>query len=254
MLALSSLNFRDLGGIPTGQGRRVRPAILFRGEGPKNLGDVHVRELQALGIRAIFDLRSSGERDEHPHTWQSDDCRVLDLDINHDLRAAEATEWDRLRNDPDPLAGKIVMSQNYAAMPAALIPHWAPIADALLDCRGAALVNCTAGKDRTGVAIALLLILLGADRDAVIADYLKSDIFADNMAIQGSIERGFMESFGFVPGQHVIDAMLWVDADYLGAALTEVERRWGGVEDYFAAAGLGPDRQRELRLRLTETA
>lgn len=253
MMQLATLNFRDLGGLPAGDGRKLRHRVLLRGEGPKNLRDPHIRELRELGVRAIFDLRSDGERDADPHDWQDPGCRVLNLDINHDLRAAGATEWDRLRDSPDPQAGWIVMHQNYAAMPGALLPHWRAIVDALLDDCVPALVNCTAGKDRTGVAIALLLDLLGIDRDAIVADYLRSSVFGDNMAIQGSIERGFLESFGFVPGQQVIDAMIGVDKDYLGAAQDLVNTRWGGIARYFAAAGVDAAEQRELQLRLTET-
>ena len=252
MMQLGTLNFRDLGGLPAGNGRKLRHRMLLRGEGPKNLGDPHIRELRELGIRAIFDLRSDGEHDADPHGWQDRGCRVLNLDINHDLRAAETTEWDRLRNNPDPQAGWIVMRQNYAAMPGALLPHWRAMVNVLLDGGVPALVNCTAGKDRTGVAIALLLELLGVDRNAIVADYLRSSVFGDNMAIQGSIERGFLESFGFVPGCHVIDAMIGVDSDYLGAAQDVVNARWGGIDGYFAAGGVGHDEQQELRLRLTE--
>ena len=145
------------------------------------------------------------------------------------------------------------MTQNYAAMPAALLAHWRAIADVLLDGGVPALVNCTAGKDRTGVAIALLLELLGVEREVIVADYLRSSVFADNMAIQGSIERGFLESFGFVPGKHVIDAMIGVDKDYLGAAQAEVEARWGGIAAYFAAAGIDSGEQLELQSRITST-
>ena len=253
MMQLATLNFRDLGGLPAGGGRKLRHRVLLRGEGPKNLRDPHLRELRELGIRAIFDLRSDGERDADPHGWQDPGCRVLNLDINHDLRAADTVEWDRLRDNPDPQAGRIVMTQNYAAMPGALLAHWRAIADVLLDGGVPALVNCTAGKDRTGVAIALLLELLGVDRAVIVADYLRSSVFADNMAIQGSIERGFLESFGFVPGKHVIDAMIGVDSAYLGAAQDLVDARWGGITDYFAAAGVDPDEQLALALRLTET-
>ena len=69
-MQLATLNFRDLGGLPAGDGRKLRHRVLLRGEGPKNLRDPHFRELRELGIRAIFDLRSDGERDADPHGWQ----------------------------------------------------------------------------------------------------------------------------------------------------------------------------------------
>lgn len=244
------LNIRDLGGLPTAGGQ-LRHGVLFRSEGPKNFVGHHRDELRAIGIRAIFDLRSAGEREEAPHDWQDADCALLHCDMNQDLRAADRTEWDRLREGDDAGAGIAVMAQNYAEMPAALLSHWRPMAETLLDGRTPALINCTAGKDRTGVAVAVLLDLLDVPRDEILADYRQSEIFGRNMQIQGSIERGFMESFGFVPGPAVIAALVGVRDEFLGAALDEVAARWGGAQGYFEAAGLDGAMQDDLRAVLT---
>lgn len=245
------LNIRDLGGLPTINGGRVRPGVFYRAEGPKNFVGQHLEDLQALGIRTIFDLRSEGERMRDPHDWHGDDCQWLHLDMNTDLRAADTTEWERLRNDPDPALSRLVMSQNYGAMPSALLPYWSVVADALLDGAVPALINCTAGKDRTGVAVGLLLTMIGVEREAIIADYLRSDIFGQNMVLQGSIEEGFMESFGFMPNQAAIDALIGVDPGYISAALDQVGERWGGIEAYCDAAGVDETKRREICALLT---
>ena len=151
---LTRLNFRDIGGLPTEAGGFVRSGIFYRTEGPKNFVGQHLEDLKALGVRAIFDLRSDGERERDPHDWHDDDCQWLALDMNTDLRAADTTEWERLRDDPDPALSQLVMSQNYAAMPGALLPHWSTLAKTLLDGAVPAIINCTAGKDRTGFCAA----------------------------------------------------------------------------------------------------
>lgn len=253
-MALSDLNFRDLGGLPTASGAPLAHGILLRGEGPKNLDEAHRDELRALELRAIFDLRSAGERAESPHDWQDGTCTWHHFDMNNDLRAASETEWESLRNNSDPAAGVMVMSQNYAAMPAALMRHWPSLVGALLGGSTPAVINCTAGKDRTGVAVALLLDLVGVPREAILADYLKSAIFGQNMAIKGSIGRGFMESFGFVPSQPVIDALVGVRREFLDAALDQVDAQWGGIEHYFGASGVDAARQAELRDLFTARA
>lgn len=245
------LNFRDLGGLPTASGGQLHHGVLFRSEGPKNFAGAHRDELRAIGFRAIFDLRSAGEREEAPHDWQDGGCAWLHCDMNQDLRAADRTEWERLRDGDDAAAGIAVMAQNYAAMPAALLAHWRPIAEALLGGWTPALINCTAGKDRTGVAVALLLDLLGVPHEAIFADYRQSAIFGRNMEIQGSLERGFMDSFGFVPGKAVIAALVGVRDEFLGAALDEVAARWGGAQGYFEAAGVGGAMQDNLRAVMT---
>jgi protein-tyrosine phosphatase len=244
---LSRLNFRDVGGLATSDGGRVRSGLFFRSEGPKNFDEAHLEELSGFGFRAIFDLRSEGERDDDPHDWQHAECVWLHLDMNNDLRAADKTEWDRLREDPDMTLSVKVMSQNYGAMPTALLPHWKRMAEVLLGGATPAMINCTAGKDRTGVAVALLLDLVGVARDEIMADYRKSDIFGQNMAIQGSIEKGFMDSFGFVPNQNSIDALIGVQEAYLDAAFAEVAAGWGGIEDYFDAAGVDSAMRGDLR-------
>ena len=245
------LNFRDLGGLPTSDGRQLRHGVLFRSEGPKNFIGHHRDDLRAIGFRAIFDLRSAGERADAPHDWQDAVCEWLHCDMNQDLRAADRTEWDRLREGDDAVAGIAVMAQNYAEMPAALLAHWRPMTEALLGGRMPALVNCTAGKDRTGVAVAVLLDLLDVPREVILADYRLSAIFGCNMEIQGSLERGFMESFGFVPGPAVIAALVGVRDEFLGAALDEVAARWGGAQGYFEAAGLDGKMQDDLRAVMT---
>jgi protein-tyrosine phosphatase len=204
----------------------VRSGIFYRTEGPKNFVGRHLADLKALGVRAIFDLRSDGERERDPHDWHDDNCQWLALDMNTDLRAADTTEWERLRDDPDPALSRLVMSQNYAAMPGALLPHWQLLATTLL--RGAvpAIINCTAGN-------------------------LKSDIFGRNMVLQGSIEQGFMESFGFMPNQAAVDALIGVDAAYLLSALDQIDTGWGGIKGYCDAAGVDADMRRDLTALLT---
>ena len=246
-MALSDLNFRDLGGLPTTSGQPLARGILLRGEGPKNLDEDHRDELRAIGVRSIFDLRSAGERADAPHDWHDPSCTWHHFDMNQDLRAASTTEWDRLRDNPDPAVGVLVMSQNYAAMPAALVRYWPEMADALLGGATPAVINCTAGKDRTGVAVALLLDVLGVPREVILADYLKSAIFSENMAIKGSIERGFMESFGFVPSQPVIDALVGVRREFLDAAFDQVDNQWGTIGAYFTESGVDTARQQQLR-------
>jgi protein-tyrosine phosphatase len=242
-----ALNIRDIGGLPTTDGGQVRTGLFYRSEGPRNFAGQHLDDLRALNIRTIFDLRSDGERKRDPHDWHGDDSQWLALDMNTDLRAADTTQWERLRDDPDPALSRLVMRQNYAAMPAALLPHWSTLVGALLDGAVPAMINCTAGKDRTGVAVALLLECVGVTRDAIIADYMKSDIFGQNMALQRSIEQGIMDSFGFMPNRSAVDALIGVDADYLLASLAVVETRWGGIAGYCEAAGITPSMQRGLR-------
>jgi protein-tyrosine phosphatase len=243
-VALSRLNFRDLGGLPAAGGV-LRHHALFRSEGPASFLDDHHAELERLGIRLICDLRAPVEREAAPHRWPHA-ARTLHLDLTNDLRSEASEGWAALRNDPSEAGALRAMTLNYAAMPAALHPQLAPLADALLAGGLPVLIHCTAGKDRTGVLIALLLILLGVPREAVVADYLRSDIFAANLRLGGSIADAFVKTFGFTPSQATINAMIGVNPAFLEAAFAAIDQHWGSLADYFRSAGLTGARQAQL--------
>jgi protein-tyrosine phosphatase len=247
--SITNLNFRDLGGLPAASGR-VRSGMLFRGEGPRNFSPTQLGELQALGIRTIFDLRSSEERLKVPHQWHGPECNWLGLDVDADLRVFGHDGQERLRQGPDPSIAIETMQETYRSIPKSLAPHWPVIVETLLADGAPALVNCTAGKDRTGVAIAFLLELAGVPRDVIMQDYLASAIFGENMFRAGTIEAGFMGSYGFLPSPGQIDALVGVRPDYLEAAWDDVERDNSGLEDYFENAGVDRTSRDAIRTML----
>jgi protein-tyrosine phosphatase len=248
---INSLNFRDLGGLRA-QGGQMREGTLYRSEGPRNFSASQLSELQALGIRAIVDLRSAEERTEMPHSWHAADCQWLELDVDVDLRVFGNEGRERLLVGPDPIIAIDTMKETYRSIPHSLVRHWPVIVDAMIGNGLPALVNCTAGKDRTGVAIAFLLELAGVTREAIMQDYLASHVFGENMFRAGTIEAGFMGSYGFMPSAGQIDALVGVRPDYLEAAWDEVEQSWSGMDAYFEAAGVSQTAQVALRASLVE--
>ncbi len=251
-VALSKLNFRDLGGLPAGEGARVRNGVLFRSEGPASFFDDHRAELGELGFRSVCDLRSEGERQSAPNDWCGPDCEVLHLDMNTDLRAETEDFWNTLKDGATPEYARSIMVKNYRKMPGALKPHLPAIVDALLAGQVPMMVHCTAGKDRTGVVIALLLSLVGVSRADILDDYRKSDVFGQNMAMAGSVEQGFLKSFGFVPSKEIIAMVVGIELEFLEGALAEVDETWGSVAGYFEACGIGAEQQAAIRAALVE--
>lgn len=233
----SSLNFRDLGGL-VATGGRVRPGMLYRSEGPRNFAPDQLAALQQIGFRTIVDLRSSGERADMPHAWHGADCHWLELDVLADLRVFGNEGRERLLTGTDPAIAIRIMTETYREIVGSLLPHWPVICKALLAGAVPMLLNCTAGKDRTGVAIALLLEMIGVPRQAILDDHLRSAVFGENLVRDGEVEPGFMASYGFMPSPDQIQALIGVRADYLDAVWDEVARGWSDVPDYFAAAGV----------------
>lgn len=250
---LSHLNFRDLGGLPLAGGHRVKHRVLYRGPGPARLDDTHRDTLRALGIRLVCDLRSEPERQDGMH-----DCveaQLLRLDLANDFADEASRAFGLLKERPDADGAKDAMRAIYAAMPAALRAHWPVLLEALYDGRVPVLVHCTAGKDRTGVLLALLLLFLGAREDAVLDDYLLS-------AYEGAAPHGYRRessspiaqllATALDPG--VIAALKGVDASYLATALDVVHREWRSVDAYFASMDVGPAQRARLLEVLAERA
>jgi protein-tyrosine phosphatase len=249
-VALSLLNFRDIGGLRTADNATVKRGALYRSEGPASFLEDHHAELGALGFRTVCDLRSSKERHEAPNDWCGPNCRLLDLDIDLDARLQKDI-WESFRGDRSNESAMRVVGQNYAMIPEALTPYWPMVVGALISGETPMMLHCTAGKDRTGVAIALLLLLLGVGRDDVYADYAKSNVFGENMRKAGTIESGFTKTFGFVPADDVIDLLIGTHPEFLTRALETVERA-GPIESYFENSGVAAKQQQQLRAALLE--
>ena len=245
-VALSRLNFRDLGGMRAADGRFVRHGAIYRSEGPASFLEQHRAELVELDIRLICDLRADVERAAAPNDWSASG-RLLNMEISNDLRVATNEGWAALRHDPSEAGAIRAMTTNYGAMPGALQPHVGGLIKAIVDGEIPALIHCTAGKDRTGVLIGLLLALLGVAQQDIVEDYLRSDIFAKNLRLGGSISHAFEETFGFVPSEATIDAMIGVSPAYLAAAFASVRQGWGNVENYFTGAGVNAAQQQRFR-------
>jgi protein-tyrosine phosphatase len=248
--ALSKLNFRDLGGLPAADGRRLRPHVLYRSEGPASFTSVHHVELTDLGIRLICDLRRGSEREAAPNAWSAGNARLFNLEVSSDPSSATRDSWNSLRLDPSGAGASASMCDSYRSIPAALHPHLAELVDAINAGEVPILIHCTAGKDRTGVLVALLLTALGVPYELAVDDYLRSRVFGDNLRSAGKLDGAFESHFGFAPSDAAVDVMIGVDRQYLDAAFAEVTTRWGSAQRYLETAGIAGERLAKLKSRL----
>jgi protein-tyrosine phosphatase len=247
---LSDLNFRDLGGLPVAGGT-IRRGIIYRSEGPASFSEVHRIELIKRNFRLVCDLRSASERTRKPNDWAGN-ARLLNIDIITDLRDLTNDGWRVLSAKPSAQGAREAMIGNYRAMPAAFQPHVAKLIDALIAGESPVLIHCTAGKDRTGVLIALLLRLMGASDEAILRDYLLSDRFRQGGSGADLVRRVFTRAFGYAPDEQTLVPIIGVDPAYLQAAFDSVAARWGAVEAYFAGAGIDEGKREALAARLVE--
>lgn len=236
---LSALNFRDVGGIAVAGGR-LRRGLLYRSEGPANVDQAAHDALLQLGIRLVCDLRSTAEHQalSGKGGWGA---RLLNYDIANDFRAEKGADWRTLGSSPSGEQVRSRMIATYRAMPVALKPHLGGLVEAMASRDLPLLVHCTAGKDRTGVLMALLLRLLGADDEAILHDYLLSHSFGAAERNRERVRRQLGRILNTTIDDEALDAVIGVDPEYLIAALQGIDERWGSFEAYLADANVTPD-------------
>lgn len=245
-------NFRDFGGAITRDGARVRAGRLFRSGQTGPLGDTPFETLAGRAFSVVADLRFPDEAGAAPMPWQEPaQPTILTLDASAPgetaphhafMRPGIASVADVRRRYLD----------FYTALPSD--PRYRPLIGRVLaavaDTGGAALIHCSAGKDRTGILCGLILTFLDVPRDAIVADYMLSSAPAATRALRPELLRRF-EARGLAPpDETVLAAMLSVDPDYLLASFVAVEREYGTLAAYAEVAGAGPDLARRLRDRL----
>ena len=240
-------NFRDLAGLPSADGRKIRPRLLFRSEGPAHFNANDAAALRALDIRTVCDLRSDGERRAHPNDW-CDEGRLLQIDIDIDVRVSGHQAWELLRHDPTAAGARAAMRYNYRAMGRIIeIPFRRLVDHLLMTGRVPLLIHCTGGKDRTGVMTALLLHALGIDEGEIEADYLLSSRHTGGARFAGGLRRMFDELGIVDPPPELIALVIGVEASYLEAAMREILRGSTTLERFFGER-IGLDRSRRAAL------
>ena len=159
-------NLRDLGGYRTADGRIVQPRKILRGGHPGQMTQAGRAAFARLGLRTIVDLRSTSERETLPFP---DDVLAS---ARYWSRGYDLSRGDIVQILRDPATSPDLMRQrmisNYAILPYEQGPGIAAALRLLAEGEVPLLVNCTAGKDRTGIACAVILAALGVPREQVV--------------------------------------------------------------------------------------
>lgn len=212
-------NFRDMGGYRTADGRELKWRRLFRSDTLAGLSDRDIETVAGLGITTACDLRYGEERDLEP-------SRLLDHDRFEVLALGLTARPDETFLDSFAVAvdksaaARGYLLENYAQYPFRYADAYRTIISRLI--AGERLViHCTAGKDRAGTAIAVLLSALGVPRETVFEDYLLTNQYWDRA--------------GREPPDMDPDAVAMVFSareEYLNAAFRAIEGEFGSMERY----------------------
>jgi protein-tyrosine phosphatase len=242
-------NFRQISGYSTHDGRRIRSGALFRSGVLAYFSPPDHLRLSALGIRTIVDLRSSDERRREPTCWCDDEATTLSVD---DETAPASLLRMALKTTPTELSMRQAMLDTYRAMPAALADRLVVLFGALHRGDTPLLIHCSAGKDRTGFAVAILLGALGVPRATILEDYLYTNQAVDlerfvSKHYPGARRPDRKNPLSQLP-EGVRKALLHAHAEYLQAAFASLEESDGSLEGYLERR-LAMDSRKLVRLR-----
>ncbi len=241
-------NFRSLGGLPAAGGRRVREHVLLRADRLAGLTDGDWQLLGRAGLATICDLRSAAERAEHPNRVPAGFAvRELHCEVNNDLRA-DPSLGRLMREDPSARGAERTMVEIYRRFPGYMGVTITRVVARLLEGGAPLLVHCSAGKDRTGFVIAMLLHALEVPEPLIRADYLASRHWPGAVHHRASLA----ERLGrFMPPEELeaaVDTVIDVREVYLDSAMDALRADYGTIERYLeSAAGLDPARRGRLQ-------
>ncbi|MDE7301258.1 MAG: tyrosine-protein phosphatase [Clostridia bacterium] len=240
-MKLSGLfNTRDLGGMPTADGLRIKHGKLIRSGKLYKLSDKTVDALKQMGVDTVIDLRIFTEIEEHPDTvWEGLNylhCPLLctaTSGITHEksMRKTMALEARRIKDE-------FGSADNYmAAMYRSILLNEEPqkylsqILRTIIEEENCVLWHCSGGKDRAGIVSMLVESLLGVDEKMIIEDYVASHEFQK--------KRFFWNRFGLIAFpfltarfKKILLAMMNAKPRYLTEAMDAVKAQYGSMREY----------------------
>ncbi len=249
-------NFRDVGGVPTADGRRVRHGVLFRSGHLAHATEEDSAFLSGLGLHTVFDFRNSADQALEGPDVELPGVRNVNIPLTDPADGAEFWkmvrdgELDQLRMVLSDGQGAARMIASYRSIIKGRTAEHSRVLHALADDSVPALMHCAAGKDRAGLSIAVTLMALGVEQEAIEADYLESN----SPHRRYKMHRGGKSQAGMSPEVvELLSPLFDARSTYLAAALTTIDETWGGVEKYLSEGlGLAPETRERLRDRLLE--
>lgn len=231
-------NLRDLGGHAVADGRVIAPRRLFRAEAlaARNANesnaawdDAHAEQYASLGLATVIDLRAEVEKAQIPSAWATptggayvevpipDGAPGTSTDLLGDVFAGRSSRFTTLD-----------LGDYYVAVLERRAPEFGAVVRTIADReRHPVLVHCSAGKDRTGLAIALVLESLGVERDAVLEDFVLTGVHRPNRV---DIYRDTFARIGVDVND--VRAMFETPREAMEQALANLDEQYGSASGY----------------------
>lgn len=254
-------NARQLGGYIGADGRSVKDGLLIRTGALDKLSAEAAAELaQQYSIQYVLDFRMEFERKQAPdqeipgaqNVW----INVFEVDMSSPdmvelMRRIAEADNQLQRSVEYAKSGRLPRQYTEILLSDEGQKGYAKFFDILLDADGAVLWHCTHGKDRTGIAAALLLYVLGVDEDVIMQDFLlTNEVYREDIA---RLEAGLKASGYDEAIVKEAPAMAGVKGEYLEAAIDAVKKEYGSMEDYIRnQLGVTDEKRDQLREKYLE--
>lgn len=227
-----AVNFRDIGGIKTQDGKTVKWGKIFRSD---NLSGIRTSEFDKLGdlhIHTVFDLRTihetKGKEDHLPaniqyiHAPTIKDKADLLTQLKPKVLNGELTEQQSME----------LTLQLYRDNVSKNLPELRQLMHQILDSSEPVLYHCSAGKDRTGILTALILCVLNVDRETIFDEYMLSNYYRNDKIEKMLGKARLLKVVKPHLNLQVIENFMQVDRRYLNASFEVIDEQYGGVNSF----------------------
>lgn len=236
-------NFRDVGGYRAADGKTVRWGVLYRAGALGSMTPRGRTEFARLGVGSIVDLRSPAERQKEPEDWLAS-RRISYWTRDYDMGGHDPARPMSMPRTPEAI--RALMYGAYGTIPKQMAPSYRELFTRLIGGRGAVVLNCTAGKDRTGIGTALVLHALGVPYATIRQDFLLSNAGVD----VAGLRRSLPEDLAKLPDE-ALTPLAGVEGEYIDTTFAQLRKDYGSIEGYLQKElAIGPREIAQLRRRM----
>ncbi|PRH75764.1 protein-tyrosine-phosphatase [Streptomyces solincola] len=249
-------NFRDVGGLPTVDGRRVRHGRLYRSGHLAHATGEDAAFLATLGLHTVFDFRNAADQRLEGADVELPGVRNLNIPLTDPADGAEFWtmvrdgDLDQLRSILDGGKGADRMIASYRSIITERTAEHSRVLHAVAEDSLPALMHCAAGKDRAGLSVAVTLLAVGVEREAIEEDYLKSNAPSRRYKVHRSDSSPAGMSAEVM---ELLSPLFEARIEYLRTAFDTIEATWGTTDRYLAEGlKVAPETREKLRGRLLD--